>query len=193
MAATAALRPKPDLSAIYRLADHLDATLAMGEDLLQQSFDIAPPALGDTNVTIASRQRSISDFARTVRALELGMTARLLQARTRAIEVRAVHLQFAPLIGLFVGGTAPLADCAADGELGDISGMALATGPDVLAFLTSRALIDTAASSLAGVSKLHVTDGYLLSAHIHLGTLMDMIAQFIDTLDLAFDLYADAR
>ncbi len=182
-----------DLSNIYRLADQLDATLAMGEDLLGSNLVLKPLMAGDANAALARRHQQISDFARHLRALELAMTARLLQARARAADVRDVHPRFTPLIGLFVGGTAPLTDAATSGGLGDISELALATGPDVLAFLKSRALIDADAASLGSCVSVQVTDGYLLAAAIHLGTLLDMIAQFLDSLDLAFDLYDAAR
>ena len=182
----------PDLSGIYRLADHLDATLAMAEDLLHQSLDVAPLAAGDANAAITERNAALSAFAQTVRALELGMTARLLQARTRAIEVRHAQEQFAPLIGLFIGGTAPLADAAAglgDG-LGDISELALTSGPDVLVFLKSRGIVDASVPALQAITSLAVGEGYVLAGHIHLGTLMDMLGAFLESLDLAFDLYA---
>ena len=187
--ATQTAQPLVNLTAIYSLADHLDATLAMGEDLLKQAIDVAPLTPGDQNAVIEQRQRMISGFARRIRALELGMTARLLQARARAVEVRDAHPKFAPMIGLFVGGTAPLVEAAAGG-LGDISQQALVGGPAVLAFLKSRALADAELQSLGGVNQLRVTEGYLLAEHIHFGTLLDMIAAFSDALDVAFDLYA---
>ena len=188
----AAKRPR-DLAPIYRLADHLDATLAMGEDLLRQSTAAAPSIAGDATAQIAARQCTFTEFTRRIRALELAMTAHVLQARSRATEVRHLHAQFAPLIGLFVGGTAALADAAAgrDGGLGDISATALNSGPDVLEFLASRAMIDPTTRSLAGLTTLAISDDYLLAARIHLGTLLDMIAQFLDSLDLSFDIYAE--
>lgn len=192
MATTAALKhPEIDLSAIYRLSDHLDATLAMGEDLLAQAIKVAQPVTGDANAQIADRQNALADYARTVRALELGMTARILQARVRAKDVRNTHPEFAPLVGLFIGGTAPLADAVAgiDGGLGDVSALALTSGPDVLVFLKTRGLVDSQMRSLAGLTSLAASEGYLLGERIHLGTLMDMIAAFLEGLDLAFDVY----
>ena len=185
----------PQLGSIYRLADHLDATLAMGEDLLQQKLDVAVLAAGDAHRAISVRNQAISQFARAVRALELGITSRLLQARLRAAEVRDVDPRFSPVLGLLVGGTAVLADAAAgrDGGLGDISQSALMGGPEVLQFLKTRSLLAGGIVSLGTVAALAVTDDYLLAAQIPLGTLLDMIAQVLDTLDLAFDLYAEPR
>jgi hypothetical protein len=185
----------PQLGSIYRLADHLDATLAMGEDLLRQKLDVALLVPEDAHSAISARNQAISQFARAVRALELGITSRLLQARLRATEVRDVDARFSPVLSLLSAGTAVLADAAAgrDGGLGDISQAALMGGSEVLQFLKSRALVDESTPSLSAVSVLGVTEDYLLAAQIHLGTLLDMIAQILDTLDLAFDLYAEPR
>jgi len=195
--------PKPslnsDLGTIYRLADHLDATLAIGEDLLRQSIVVAPLTPGDESTAIAHRHREISEFARTVRALELAITARVLQARARAVEVQHTHAKFLPLIRLFVGGTAALADAVAsqgsgygDG-LGDVTKAALTGGPQILAFLCNRGILPATEASLASIARLAVTEDYRLAEGVLLGTLMDMIAQFLESLDLAFDLYAEPR
>jgi hypothetical protein len=183
------------LGGVYRLADHLDATLALAEDLLSQKAVVGPLAAVDGHEAITARNQSITQFARTVRAQELAIVSRLIQARTRASELRSVDPRFAPLLALFVGATAVLADAAAgrDGGLGDISPSALTNGPDVLYFLASRAVVPPGAVSLANVAALAVTEDYLLAAQIHLGTLMDMVAQVLETLDLAFDLYAEPR
>jgi hypothetical protein len=183
------------LGGVYRLADHLDATLALAEDLLSQKCSAVALAAGDGHEAITERNRAIMQFARTVRAQELAIVSRLIQARTRASELRWVDPRFAPLLALFVGATAVLADAAAgrDGGLGDISPSALTSGPDVLHFLTRRAVVPPGAASLGNVAALAVTEDYLLSAQIHLGTLMDMVAQLLETLDLAFDLYAEPR
>lgn len=197
MTANAATQHKPthDLLPIYQLADHLDATLAMGEDLLREKIELAPLSEGDTNAAIIARQTALTTFARRLRTLELRMTARLLQARVRATEIVSVHPRFEPLIKLFIGGTASLADAAAhDGEgLGDISELALASGPDVLLFLTSRSVIGEDAITQASISALAVSEDYVMMQIIHLGTLLDMVAQFLDSLDVAFDLYAEPK
>ena len=167
----------------------------MGEDLMRQSVEIAPLTAGDAHASIEQRHRALAGFARTIRALELGMTARLVQARARAVEVRDIHPRFAPLIGLFIGGIAALVDAAAgrDGGLGDTSKTALTSGPDVRAFLTSRGLLDASVQSLAGPINIAVTEDYLVAERIHLGTLLDMIAQLLESMDLAFDIYAEPR
>jgi hypothetical protein len=198
-AASPALAPKvsaaSSLGGVYRLADHLDATLALAEDLLSQKCAVGPLAAGVGHEAITARNRSMTQFARTIRAQELSIVSRLVQARSRASELRSVDPRFAPMLALFAGATAVLADAAAgrDGGLGDISPSALTSGPDVLHFLTSRAVLLPGAVSLGAVSALAVTEDYLLAARIQLGPLMDMVAQLLETLDLAFDLYADPR
>lgn len=185
---------RTELGDVYRLADHLDATLAMGEDLLRRKLDVAVLVPGDTHAQITKRNQAISEFSRGVRALELGIVSRLMQARTRAVELRSIDTHFAPILGLFIGGTAALTDAASRaGGLGDISPAALIRGPDVLQFLTSRSVLVPGATSLAAVPALAVTEDYLLANEIHLGTLLDMVAQLLETLDLAFDLYAEPR
>jgi hypothetical protein len=69
---------------IYLLGDHLDAALAMGEDLLTERVTLAE-AEQKLNMARLVRQNSeVADFLGSVRTLELSMIARLLQARRRA-------------------------------------------------------------------------------------------------------------
>jgi hypothetical protein len=184
---------QPELGTICQLADHLDAVLAMGEDMVKQSVIVVPLASGDANDTIAARQHALTGFARALRALELGIMSRLIQARLRAMELRPVHPGFSALIGLFLGGTAAFADASTTdlNRLGDISVSALASGPDVLQFFISRNVVPDTVRSLGQVTELACTEQYLLAEQIQLGPLLDMIAQFLESLDLAFNLYIE--
>src|SRR6185503_1450448 len=113
----ASIAPEQRHPSIYLLGDHLDAALAMGEDLLTEKVALDTPA-GKSPLRDWMRQnRDLNDFLSTVRTLEYAMTARLLQARKRAEELKRSENRLRPLIALFVAGTAPLADAAA--ELGD--------------------------------------------------------------------------
>jgi hypothetical protein len=190
--AKAAASDPPDITPIYTLADHLDAALAMAEDLLLKSFVCAPLKPGDANAEIALRQMRLSEFANSVRALELALTARVLQARGRALPLKLKHPQFAPLIGLFIGGTAALADAAAnrDGGLGDLSLHALASGPAVWGFFTTRHVVMGPGVSFSSITHVRISEDYLVAGLIHLGALMDLVAQFLESLELAFALYA---
>ena len=73
---------------IYLLRDHLDAALAMGEDLLTEKAQLAEPTQHLTVSRLARQNRDVGEFLKNVRTLELAMTARLLQARNRAEDLR---------------------------------------------------------------------------------------------------------
>ena len=131
---TASATPKHP--SIYLLSDHLDAALAMGEDLLTEKVALADAAQHLTMARLVRQNRELAEFLTTVRTLELSLTARLLQARKRAEEMRRRESRLKPLIALFVGGTAPLVDAAM--ELGDTTMHDFDTGDTAFAFLRSR-------------------------------------------------------
>src|SRR5215471_8504848 len=124
---------------IYLLGDHLDAALALGEDLLTEKVVLADAVQPLTMARLVRQNREVSEFLTNVRTLELSLTARLLQARKRAEEMRRREPRLKPLITLFVAGTAPLVDAAM--ELGDTSTNDFETGDTAFAFLRSRGLI----------------------------------------------------
>jgi hypothetical protein len=174
---------------IYLLSDHLDAALAMGEDLLTERVVLAE-AEQKLNMSRLLRQSAeVADFLDSVRTLELSLIARLLQARRRAEEIKRTETRLKPLISLFVGGTAALVDAAE--ELGDTTNQAFATGDAAQAFLRSRGILARDAAGLEQLSQLVVTEEFLVAARIRRGTLMDLVATFLDTLDVMFDLSQD--
>ncbi len=174
---------------IYLLTDHLDAALAMGEDLLTEKVALDKPT-GPSPLRDWLRQnRDLNHVLTTVRTLEYAMTARLLQARRRAEELRRGESRLKPLIALFVAGTAPLVDAAA--ELGDTEARDFDAVDSGMSFLRLRGLIAPDAAGLEGLSRLVVTEDFLVAGRIRLGTLLDLVATFLDTLDVLFDLYAE--
>jgi hypothetical protein len=176
---------------IYLLGDHLDAALAMGEDLLTEKVALrASPGISVQRAW-ARQNRELNTFLTTARTLEYAMTARLLQARKRSDELRRKEGRLRPLIDLFVAGTAPLADAAE--ELGDTDGRAFDGSDAVLTFLRMRGLVAPDAAGLDGLSELTITEDYLIAGRIRLGTLMDLVATFLDTLDLLFDIFAEPK
>jgi hypothetical protein len=179
----------PKHPGIYLLGDHLDAALAMGEDMLTEKVVLADAAEPLTMARLVRQNRELGEFLTTVRTLELSMTARLLQARKRAEEMRRTETRLKPLISLFVGGTAPLVDAAL--ELGDTTTRDFDTGDTAFAFLRSRGLIARDAAGLERLAELRVSEDYLVAGRIRLGTLMDLIATFLDSLDLLYDLYGE--
>jgi hypothetical protein len=175
---------------VYLLGDHLDAALAMGEDLLTEKVTLADPLRDLTMARVQRQNRELAEFLGTVHALELAMTARLIQARKRAEELKRRETRLRPVIGLFVAGTAVLSDAAA--ELGDTTSQQFTTGNASTAFLRSRGLIARDAAGLERLTQLAVTEEYLVAGRIRLGTLLDLIATFLDTLDLLYDLFGEA-
>jgi hypothetical protein len=174
---------------VYLLGDHLDAALAMGEDLLTERVVLAE-AEQKLNMSRLLRQTGeVADFLDSVRTLELSLIARLLQARRRAEEIKRSETRLKPLISLFVGGTAALVDAAE--ELGDTTNQAFATGDAAQAFLRSRGILARDAAGLEQMTQLTVTEEFLVAGRIRLGTLLDLVATFLDTLDVMFDLYQD--
>jgi hypothetical protein len=174
---------------IYLLGDHLDAALAMGEDLLTERVDLAEAEQKLNMGRLVRQAGEVADFLHTVRALELNLIARVLQARKRAEEIKRSETRLKPLISLFVGGTAPFVDAAM--ELGDLTTQAFDAGDAALAFLRSRGVIARDAAGLEQMAQLTVTEDYMVAARIRLGTLMDLIATFLDMLDTLFDLYRE--
>lgn len=172
---------------IILLGDHLDAALAMGEDLLTEKVTLVGPAQAVTQNRVERQGRELAAFVTDVRTLELTMTARLLQARKRAEELKRHESRLKPLISLFVAGTAPLVDAAA--ELGDTTAQDFDAAGGALSFLRSRGVIARDTGSLQQLDRLAITEEYLVAQRIRLGTLLDLVATFLDTLDLLFDLY----
>jgi len=179
----------PNHPSIYLLGDHLDAALALGEDLLTAKIVLADAVEPLTMARLVRQNRELAEFLSTARTLELGLTARLLQARKRAEEMRRRETRLKPLIALFVGGTAPLLDAAM--ELGDTTVHDFQTGDTAFAFLRSRAIIARDAASLERLAELRVGEDYLVAGRIRLGTLLDLVATFLDSLDLLYDLYGE--
>ena len=177
------------LPTIYLLGDHLDAALAMGEDLLTEKVTLAAAEQKLNMARLVRQAGEVADFLHGVRTLELNLIARLLQGRKRAEELKRKETRLKPLISLFVAGTAPLVDAAE--ELGDTTTEAFDTGNVAQAFLRSRGLIARDAAGLDGLTRLAVTEEYLVAGRIRLGTLLDLVATFLDMLDTLFDLYRE--
>lgn len=175
--------------AIYMLGDNLDAALATGEDLLAERVDLADAGQKLDMARLTRQSGEVAAFVETVRVLELGLIARVLQARRRADELKRKEALLRPLIGLFTSGTTALVD-AAD-EMGDTTAQAFETGDASQAFMRSRGLIERDTAGLEPLSHLAVTDEFLVAGRIRLGTLLDLTSTFLDTLDNLFDLYAE--
>ena len=184
----ASIEPEHNPS-LYLLSDHLDAALARGEELLAQELSLDTPDAASLRDWLR-QTRDLNGFVASIRTLEYAITARLLQARKRAEDLKRGDGRLKPLVTLFVGGTAPLADAAA--ELGVSDARAFDDADAVLAFLRSRGLLAPDAAGLELVARLGVEEDYLVAGRIRLGTLLDLAATFLDTLDRLYDLHGEA-
>lgn len=183
---------KSDLHpSIYLLADHLDAALAAGEDLLALSMIVTELASRTSQRTVRNDETRLSQFLSRARTLEASLVAHVLQARRRALEVPRPDAHLKPLVQLFIGGTAALVDAATD--YGHPDTLAFDQGADRMAYLRSRGLVAKDAGSLMPTTKLEIGDEFRLSARIELGALLDLVATFLEALDLRYGLYPDAE
>ncbi len=167
---------------VYMLADHLDAALAAGEDLMavaktwERGNPIDPGVAGMQRWTLSR-----------VRTHELQFLHRVSMARERARELHGVDTAFRPLVHLFVAGTEPLA--VATAEYCDPTLAAFETGDAETAYLRSRGLIAQESPGLAIDADLEINEHFLIGGRARLGITMDLIAEFLDALDIKFDLY----
>lgn len=174
-------------AAAYLLADHLDAMLAVGEDLLKVHrvvFAEVPKPRPESVRDLVEVQRRCIDAMRT---LEMSLTLRGLQARERADELRRADVRVDAIAKLFIGGTAPLADAAR--ELGDWTETDFENGDETIEYLRSRGLIAPDSAGLVSLDQLVVTTNFRVARRIELGPLLDLAATFLDALELFYDLY----
>lgn len=170
---------------VYLLADHLDAVLARGEDLLATSW--RPQKLARCAATIAAHQDGQRRTVDAVRTLELSLLARALKARERAIELSARDHRFAAVAHLFAAFTGQLEDAAI--EAGDATLEDFETGDGILAYLRGRGLVAADTATFDDCGTIVVTPAFRIARRIELGPLLDLVATFLDTLEIHFELY----
>jgi hypothetical protein len=175
--------------AAYLLADHLDAALAAGEDLVGLGFAWCAPTSASAAELAEIRAAQRATVER-MRALELALLARILKGRERARELARADAHVASVARLFVAGTAVLQDAVA--ECGDATGLDFDSGDGLLAYLRSRALLAADAAQPAAYASIKVGEAFLVAQRLPLGMLLDLAATFLDTLDLHYELYAAA-
>lgn len=180
--------PRAPLS-VYMLADHLDAALAAGEDLVARGQDwraLAEQSLGKVGFALAQRE-----IAEDVRSLELALIARVLKARDHAKALAVADKRFSQVAKLFVAGTAILLEAVE--ECGDARETDFETGDGVVAYIRGRGLIAPDAVNVGSAAQLTIDDNFLVAKRLTLGPLMDMAAAFLDALDTQYDLFAEAE
>ena len=168
---------------IYLLADHLDAALAAGEDLIAETL----PAAVDREAT--GSPDDLPAYVARLARFEAALIARVLQARRRASELPRLEAHMRPVIQLIVAQSESL--LAIIDQFGDGGESRFTTGNDPLAFLRSRGLVQAEAATLPRFDALKVTDTYKLAGTIELGPLLDMVSGTLEALDIVYDLFAE--
>ena len=111
------------------------------------------------------------------------------QAREQAAALARRDNRFAVLAQLFVGGTAIVIDAIS--HLADRDARAFMDGHDPLEYLRTRGLLSPDCGCLSIVETISVDEAFLLGGQIPLGVLLDMCAQFLDTLEEHFALFPE--
>jgi hypothetical protein len=173
---------------VYFLADHLDAVLAAGEDMLKVDITWVSNAAGPQEDTVRDLD-SLRDGVEELRSLEMTMIARLLKSRERAEELMRADARLKLMARLFLNGTALITDALP--ELGDATASDFNTGDAILAYLRARALLAPDAAAPEDNAHLRITDTFPVARRLPLGALMDLVAQFLDTMELHHDIYTD--
>lgn len=172
---------------VYLLADHLDAVLARGEDLL--AIDWSPDRIARCAESIADTHRCQRQAVDDIRTFEMALVSRALKAQDRARELAAKDHRFRPMARLFAAGTVALADAAR--EAGDQTEQDFQCGDGTVAYLRNRGLLSAEASTLDDCGAIRVSAKFLVMRRIELGPLLDLVAMFLDTLELHYELYAE--
>ena len=172
---------------VYMLADHLDAVLAAGEDIISSGAGWRALVEAPGNIeTFPERQRTITE---DVRSLELIIIARVIKARDHARALARADARFAPIANLFASGTAVLMDAIA--ECGDATDEDFETGDGLVAYVRSRGLIAPDAATVTDPAQLTIDESFLIAKRLALGPLMDMAAAFLDALDAHYELFVE--
>lgn len=173
--------------AVFLLADHLDAALAVGEDLQTARLDPMSRHDGDVDAEDEAQAMFIARLGR----LEAALLGRIMQARRRVAELPARDAAIRPLAQLFVGSTDIVLSLVE--RLGDKTQARFEAGQDRLPFLRARGLLAAGAPALDPDAAIEVGEDYRIAGVIELGPLMDMVSSLLTALDTRYDLYGDIQ
>ncbi len=166
---------------VHLLADHLDAALAAGEDLMAVRLQPAADAREDE-----APEDLLARFVGQVRQDEAALLLRLLQARRRAEAVTSADAALRSVLRLVIANTNALLELAQ--QYGDRD-VARGSGEDAQQFLRRRGLIAEDAPAVGAFETVTISDGFRVCGVIPLGGLLDMAAAALDLLDRQYDLY----
>jgi hypothetical protein len=171
---------------VYLLAEHLDAALAAGEDLTSVLFiwPGAAPRDADSIAELRAGQRAAIERMRT---FELALMARILKGRDWAAELADDDEKFAMMARLYLSGTLVLLDAIE--ECADVSAADFDAGECLTAYARSRGLIAEDAPAIPDSGALAANENFLVARRIPLGSLLDLVAAFLDALEAEYDLF----
>ena len=169
---------------VYLLADNLDAALAAGEDLIKSGT--CWPEGQSSDPSLAGAQRWAIGRIQTH---EMSLVTRILQARKHARELARIQGVFRAISHLFVASLHDLEDFAQDSHSQSVS--AFDGGQDMVAYLRSRSVIASDAAGALPSGSIDIGDAFRLAGRIPLGVVLDLIGEFLDALDVQFDLYPE--
>lgn len=170
---------------VVLLADHLDAALAAGEDLLASTL-AARADLDDADPDTAPE--AMDGFVRRLMQLEASLLLRVFQARRLVEEVGRADAALGAAGALFRAQTETLHDLIlragreADGKL--------VRAGDSHAYLRSRGLIARDAGAPSPFESLAVDESFRIGGVARLGQMLDLVSSFLDLLDARFGLYS---
>ncbi len=167
------------------LADHLDAALAAGEDLMARGGDWR--ALTETPASQATSSCVSALLRKKVRSFEL-IVARILKARAHASSLAECDDRFRAIAKLFVSGTAILPRAVEEAATPEPR---TRHGRRHRRLRSQRGLIAPDAPAIRVAADLTIGDNFLVVT-IALGPLLDMAAAFLDALDVQCGLFGDA-
>ena len=167
--------------AICLIADHLDRILAAGEDLVGQCYCAH-------DADSAGHHATVNAFVTRCHAIELCAIAAIVRAHEHAATLARSRTRFATLAGLFASATVAIQDTV---ELTVPPEERAFSGSDPIEFLQTRGLIADDCGCLRTVEKVVVGEDFLIAGCIHLASLMDMTAAFLDAIEVHFELFPE--
>ncbi len=172
------------------LADHLDAALAAGEDILAAGdragdalaaqFAREPTTPGDASVALRTA-------VELIRALELALITRVLKAREWSAKLSAQDQRFRMIGSLFLSGTLQLVDALA--EFADATEADFETGDGITAYFRNRGTISSEAAGLDVSPGPLVTATFKIAGRAEVGALLDLVAAYLDAMEVHFTLF----
>jgi hypothetical protein len=177
----------PDLPpGIALVADHLDAVLAIGEDLIAERL---PPRADLDELDADGAPYALDRFVRELRQREAALLLRLLQCRRLLVDIGSGGRTFKSAAALFRAQTDALSDLIAKATREEAR--AIPAPVDSLSYLRSRSVIAPEAAQLSPFEAAGATEAFRVGGVAPLGAIMDMVAALLDLMDSHFDLYGD--